>query len=439
MTRPAAGRRASSMRLAVCLAVLLAPSLGAQTDRAPKHSRVDRLEQWASALERHQPGALDDALRVLDSWTASDIAELQITFNSLLQLIRDPTTRVFRRPLPPGARVVQVFYAPSELRRMQLVAARLAPLGDNHVLKRAAMLHTDSVVLGLRADSTGAARRSDLFVFHFNDGQQVNQEEALGHWDMARFMLDRVQPGKDDIKPDPAGDEWVRRWYRTAFAYMLSRQYYAVGLAKRGVEIFRDDFELLFLDGVMHETLASPFVQEAFRGADYYVRTSVGLSSRKSELNTAEDRLRRVVKLRPDLAEARLHLGRVLAELDRHKDAVPELSQALASLQNKTLLYYGHLFAGRSHAALGDASGARAAFERAAALQPAAQSPLLALSQLAYSRGNAAEAAALLARVADLPSLDGDDPWWTYNTSVGRFFPGSRQNIVDTLRAEMPK
>ena len=82
---------------------------------------------------------------------------------------------------------------------------------------------------------------------------------------------------------------------------------------------------------------------------------------------------------------------------------------------------------------------ARAAFERAAALRPAAQSPLLALSQLAYSRGDSGEAAALLARVAELPALDGDDPWWTYNTTVGRFFAPSHQEIAEDLRKEMPR
>ena len=191
--------------------------------------------------------------------------------------------------------------------------------------------------------------------------------------------------------------------------------------------------------GAIHETFASPAIQEALRGADFYLRKSVGVSPRKGELNAAEDLLRRGLKVSPMFVEARLHLGHVLAELDRPKDALPEISQALASLTNRTLLYYGHLFAGRSHAALDDPTAARAAFERAAAQQPAAQSPLLALSQLAYSRGSPAEAAALLALVTDLRAIDGDDPWWTYNTSVGRFFPGSRQDIVDTLRAEMPR
>jgi tetratricopeptide (TPR) repeat protein len=439
MKRPATGRRSLAATLVVCLVILAVPVIDAQVAMPQRGSRLWNLARWTDALLRHTPGEADEALRTLDGWTSRDIEEFRVHFLSTFSLMRDPSSRIFMRPPPSGSgRAVQIFYSLEEIRQLLALAARLEPLGDNHVLKRGAMLHTDAALLS-PTDSSGRASRSDFYVFRFSDGQELNRGDAVGHWEMARFLLDRVQAVKNDIRPNPASDDWVRRWYRSALTYQLARMQFNVGIANRGLEIFRDDPELLFLRGAMHETLASPAIQEALREADFYLRKSVGVSPRKGELNAAEDLLRRAVKLSPAFVEARLHLGHVLAELDRPKDAVPELSQALASIRNKTLLYYGHLFAGRSHAALGDAAAARAAFERAAAQQPAAQSPLLALSQLAYSRGNPAEAAALLARVTDLPAVDGDDPWWTYNTSVGRFFPGSRQDIVDTLRAEMPK
>jgi tetratricopeptide (TPR) repeat protein len=163
------------------------------------------------------------------------------------------------------------------------------------------------------------------------------------------------------------------------------------------------------------------------------VRTAAG------EFNTAEDLLRRAVKLSPEFAEARLHLGRVLAEQEQHKESLPELTRALSVIKNLDLQYFGQLFVGRSAAALGQIPAAREAFERAVALRPAAQSPLLALSQLAYSRGDSGEAAARLARVAELPGLELDDPWWIYNTAVGRFFGPSHQEIAEDLRKEMPR
>jgi Tfp pilus assembly protein PilF len=130
----------------------------------------------------------------------------------------------------------------------------------------------------------------------------------------------------------------------------------------------------------------------------------------------------------------------VLAEQGEHKKALAELTQALTAIKNPDLLYFGHLFSGRSSAALGQTAAARNAFEQAARLKPNAQSPLMALSHLAYTQGDTGEAAAMLARVAALPALDGGDPWWVYNASVGLFFfePLFR-DIAETLRAEMPK
>ena len=114
-------------------------------------------------------------------------------------------------------------------------------------------------------------------------------------------------------------------------------------------------------------------------------------------------------------------------------------TKVLPSIQDSTVQYYGQMLLGRSAAETGDAVAARAAFERASQLAPAAQSPLLALSQLAYSRGDPGGAAALLARVAELPEDAAGDPWWYYHRTVGRFFDVSRQELVETLRAEMPR
>jgi tetratricopeptide (TPR) repeat protein len=441
MTRPVFGRRLLPLAVAVCLAGL-APAVHAQGDRAPRISRIDRLERWVQAVERHQPGEQDAALRSLDSWTANDLADVKITFSAVLQLMRDPRVRIFTRPgPPPGRRPVQVLYSLEELRDLIGIAARLAPLGDNHVLKRAAMMHTDAA-LDTRADASGKPHRTELFVFRFSDGQEVNREDAIGHWDMARFLLDFVKPDTRALRPEPGRDDWVRRWYGTAISYMLARMRFTVAATNRAVELFRDDAELLFLAGVMHESLASTAVQEAFRGTDFYLRSTVGLSSRRGELNAAEDLLRRALKLNGGFGAARLHLGHVLAEQGQHKNALTELTQALALINNPDLAYFGHMFSGRSAAALGQAAVAREAFEQAARLKPAAQSPLLALSQLAYSRGDTAEATAMLARVADLAALEdkGHDPWWIYNRSIGLlFFEPLRQDIVSTLRAEIPK
>ena len=77
----------------------------------------------------------------------------------------------------------------------------------------------------------------------------------------------------------------------------------------------------------------------------------------------------------------------MLARLGRHKEALAELRQ-VTDWKSPLLEYYARLFIGRSAAALGDDAAARAAFDAASRISPAAQSPLLALSQLAHAAAN---------------------------------------------------
>jgi hypothetical protein len=154
---------------------------GVQTDTPPRLSRIERLDPWTTAVERHLPGEPDQALALLDGWTSRDLAELQITIHSALALMRDPSVRIFNRP-PTGlrGRPVQV-----------LQPGRAAPAADDGRAVRAvgrwpgaqARRHASHQQRGLggRADSSGTPRRSDVFVFHFSDGQRLNQEDSLGH------------------------------------------------------------------------------------------------------------------------------------------------------------------------------------------------------------------------------------------------------------------
>ena len=74
------------------------------------------------------------------------------------------------------------------------------------------------------------------------------------------------------------------------------------------------------------------------------------------------------------------------------------------------------LFLGRAEEARGHDEAARAAFERASALYPNAQSPRLALSQIARRAGNRAAAQRELQAIAQLPDDERrrEDPWWLY-------------------------
>ena len=80
MLRPAAGRRVAVALATVCLVVLV-PRLGfaqtpSQAAEDRRDSRLDRLEQWTTAVERHVPGRTDDALGTFKGWGSIDLSEL---------------------------------------------------------------------------------------------------------------------------------------------------------------------------------------------------------------------------------------------------------------------------------------------------------------------------------------------------------------------------
>src|SRR6185503_2514634 len=169
MPRPASGRRSIAAALVVCLAGAAGVVLAAQTAPPAKYSRMQRLEQWTAALEQHQPGEKDAPLDAFRDWTAPEFAELKTSFSSALQIVRDPTIRTFLRPpLANGRPSTQVFYSRDEIRQLVDVAKRLRKLGENHMLRRGAMLHMDAVVLGSGNEARPGPRRSDFYIYHMD-------------------------------------------------------------------------------------------------------------------------------------------------------------------------------------------------------------------------------------------------------------------------------
>ena len=95
--------------------------------------------------------------------------------------------------------------------------------------------------------------------------------------------------------------------------------------------------------------------------------------------------------------------------------------------------YHGELFLGAAEEeTLANHEASRAAFERAASLYPPAQSPWLALSQLARRRRDRVGALQALQRVFALPATvtARHDPWWTYHLVQAR----NADALLDDLR-----
>ena len=105
----------------------------------------------------------------------------------------------------------------------------------------------------------------------------------------------------------------------------------------------------------------------------------------------------------------------------------------LSLYQQSNILYLAELLMGSIHETAGRGERARESFERAAALQPRAQSPLVALSHLAREAGNRSEAVRYIDRLAALPPpTDGrNDPWWHYQSAA----VADHAALLNTLRA----
>ena len=216
-------------------------------------------------------------------------------------------------------------------------------------------------------------------------------------------------------------DAWVRDWYAASLVHQAAQARFEVTHLVRALEVFRDDPELLFLGGVVHEALASPWIQSPLSSASV-PRERVRVASGSAELGEAEDLLRRALRRGLDGPEVHLRLGNVLGLRGKHQDSLRELERAVAMAgEDRLLAYYARMLHGRELEAIGDRRAARAAYEQAARLFARAQAPRLALAQLLRASGDGTTAATTLeALLAEAGEGEADDPWWTYHLSGGR-------------------
>ena len=416
-------------------------------------ARIDRLSHWLKAVARHAPGEDDDALADVVGLSNANLKELWIDANVLIQVMRGSKADRFNVRGASQKTSTQTLYTKTQLHRLRALAcaasgalvetacmamgagdeldpelrqlaalARKAKLrgDDNYILRRGALLHGDVPVIAPLAMSAEIEPRAvagpERFRIEISDGREIELRQSAVHWEMARMLLDFVGPRGSD-RADPGGDDMVRQWYRATAAWMQLRQVHDKFHLDRARELFPADPDILFLAGCQRETFAGPAIQAAVRSAVLPTGVTIDVESGRGELRQAETLFRRALEIKPDHMEARLHFGRVLALLGRPADAAVELRRAVVELRETQLLYYAQLFLGSEEEALGNREAARAAYEHAAELSPTAQSPLLALSQLARRHGDRPAALRAMERLFTIPGGDPsehDDPWWSY-------------------------
>ena len=443
-----------------------------QLDETPP--RISRLERWLSAIASHRPGALDDHVRLINTWTQEELRLIWVDVSTVVSLIREPTVSNFfvSEPRPTqgvadyefafggrGARQVnpqvigratQVRYTVPELRGLRAIANRISPNGkpgpENDVVKRGAMLHADIEILApldrrpaADLDRPGPAG-STLFM---NDGLQLGLLRRVSHWNMGGRLLDLVRP-LDSTKslktsPDPGADETVRRWHVASSAYMIRIRRIELSHFSRALELFPTDPEVLFFNASVHEIFAGVRMQSVMRSMKGQRAGSFDVDYEGAELWRAERLYQRALELNPNFAEASIRLGRVLGLRGRHDEAVEQLKQGLLAVE-PVLQYFASLFLGGEFEVLGHGEEARRSYERAAALAPTAQSPLFGLSRVADVAGDRAAAREAIARVLKLPvsNFERTDPWWVYEVVQARRVDGLVADLRQQIAA-LPK
>jgi hypothetical protein len=127
---------------------------------------------------------------------------------------------------------------------------------------------------------------------------------------------------------------------------------------------------------------------------------------------------RRALAIAPDSAQARVRLGRVLVQLRRPADATRTVAPVHDDSGDRVWPYLSWLVAGAAET------------ERAAALLPSCQTPLVGLTAVRRLQGRMLESAEL-ARVLATPGRPCDDPWSFYRFGE---LPDVRARLLLDLR-----
>ena len=334
----------------------------------------DRFQQWLAAIDAHKPGDPGKIAVDVSTWTGHEL-EAVVT----------------------------------DARRYARTLAKTDSERANQILLRGAALHADIGRLIPEENVRRSPNQKTAYIVR--DGRWMGVRYVSMHWQLGRSLLDTVVPS-------PAAHHGVRAWYLETTADLLRMRQSAAAVEHyaRARQLFPSDPEILFGSGVLHEMFASTSLQAAAESVTESNRTSADVGSARGELVRAERFFRDSLVQRSDHLEARVRHGHVLDDLGRHEEASEELRRAITDGASDQLLYLAQLFLGRAEEALGHDEAARAAFERASALDPKAQSPRLALSQIARRAGNRSAAQRELHAIAALPDDERrrEDPWWLY-------------------------
>jgi len=395
--------------LALMLSLLATPHQPQVRQSAPV------LLDWIVAVREHRAGESDKALSTITAWTYDDLEEMR----PLLETLVDAPTKNNPQRARRRSRVTA-----GEMEAVREALKFRGVMDFDTFRRRAAILHTDAALLGDPPLVTRQPTTDPRGALPLNSGRRVNVRSFDGrfegleysnpHWDLAMDMLDAL--------PASPRDPFVGQWYAAIGTHLVQSRRFADALIhfERARALVPDDPRVLYAEARLHETLASPRIQNFIRVTTPINGMSIrGVGSSGAEWRRAEALLQKAVAVDPTLVAARLRLGRVVMRQQRWDEGLRLVQQALSETQDPTLSYYASLFAGDAELALGSADDAKRSYERALSLFPDSQSARLGLAAAISAAGEREDAiTAILPTLTKAPEKRADDdPWWIYHDS----------------------